>query len=761
MSQQFSDEQLSAYLDGELQGDELAAVEQHLRENADAQRLVEELRALSQAVQALPVQRLDADFSQRVLRRAERELLSPAASNGAAAEKQPVDRTANTIPFPASGPSQPAAGAPPAGPLAATQVPARRWRMQVWPMLASAAALLLMAWYGLTLPRGLPVALHQPDEVQKPEDARESAGWSLAENARTDPAGSFKAGSTADSTARMSADAAPPAESHLAQGSADKQSAAGPSRLADARNPSGPEVAEKMRAGGAPLASRHARTLPESEVQEAATSDDLVANRLAMKKQSASLADAAPAPAASAGFASTEMSKDRRESAAALRLEEGPVSAVLTLQAPRNRQAQADLLARFDRQEIAFRGPVDAQGLTALQAGRGFLKDASAVHRYRQMNAAPGDVEKAKVESGPSDMAAQAMRKRADLQAAKAAGEAGAKPAIGNVAAKPDAKGLAVAPADAGPAAADRHADSANPAGDPPSEWQVVVLELTPEQAASLQAEFAARDGLPPPSPAEKESAASPVEDQVAAVSPAVSPAGPPAPATLVRPKTPAVRRHVLTAPGMQAQQAPGEPRGFAPPAALQSGADKPAIAAPAIAAADTADADAGVASAPETASKPKADQNANTVAGGARAFGGQNATDRAEAKEVADDQSPVRESIAPAADPAAPQALAAAPESLPRDDAPVESPAAPGAAPGASADLQTAQNSPSGAPLGPQVRDFKAEEKPVPERDKLESLAASSALRMASPLEHNAGQSTGPDRDKSPARVRVILILP
>jgi hypothetical protein len=69
-------ELFSAYLDGELTAEEQAQVEQVLATSAAARQLMEELRALSSTLQSLPVQKPRVDLSQRVLRAAERQVLS-------------------------------------------------------------------------------------------------------------------------------------------------------------------------------------------------------------------------------------------------------------------------------------------------------------------------------------------------------------------------------------------------------------------------------------------------------------------------------------------------------------------------------------------------------------------------------------------------------------------------------------------------------------------------------------------------------------
>jgi len=69
-------ELLSAYLDGELSAAEQADVERLLATSQAARQLLDELRTLSSTLQALPQYKLDEDLSQRVLRSAERQILT-------------------------------------------------------------------------------------------------------------------------------------------------------------------------------------------------------------------------------------------------------------------------------------------------------------------------------------------------------------------------------------------------------------------------------------------------------------------------------------------------------------------------------------------------------------------------------------------------------------------------------------------------------------------------------------------------------------
>jgi hypothetical protein len=117
-------ELLSAYLDGELPTEERARVEQLLAGNPAARQLLDEMRALSSTLQSLPVQKLDEDLSQRVLRMAERRMLS---GTPPAAQPEPSDES-----------PQPASVA-----WRSIGEGLRRPRTWLWPAIALAVGLLL------------------------------------------------------------------------------------------------------------------------------------------------------------------------------------------------------------------------------------------------------------------------------------------------------------------------------------------------------------------------------------------------------------------------------------------------------------------------------------------------------------------------------------------------------------------------------------------------------------------------------------------
>jgi hypothetical protein len=70
MNRQFNDELLSAYLDGQLSGNELKAVEAELVASVQARELLGELRAISQQVRDLPRHKARPDFADRVVQAA-------------------------------------------------------------------------------------------------------------------------------------------------------------------------------------------------------------------------------------------------------------------------------------------------------------------------------------------------------------------------------------------------------------------------------------------------------------------------------------------------------------------------------------------------------------------------------------------------------------------------------------------------------------------------------------------------------------------
>ena len=119
-----ADESVSAYLDGELHGHELARIERLIDTNNEYRQLADDMRILRVQLKRLPRHRLAEDFSGVVLRQAEREMLKPADDDD----------------------SDDAPSGPPKPPGIADR---GWWRGMVWATTAVAAALLL----GLVLPR--------------------------------------------------------------------------------------------------------------------------------------------------------------------------------------------------------------------------------------------------------------------------------------------------------------------------------------------------------------------------------------------------------------------------------------------------------------------------------------------------------------------------------------------------------------------------------------------------------------------------------
>jgi|GEM_PF-5080670 len=126
------EERLMAYLDGEMSPADRARIDQMLEANPAARQLVDELRVLSGSLKSLPKYQLEADFYKRVLRMAEREVLTgkaPAADAVAASPLSDSEDSFATLPL---------STRPRDGMLS------RLSRPTVWASLTAAAALVVM-----------------------------------------------------------------------------------------------------------------------------------------------------------------------------------------------------------------------------------------------------------------------------------------------------------------------------------------------------------------------------------------------------------------------------------------------------------------------------------------------------------------------------------------------------------------------------------------------------------------------------------------
>ena len=97
----FSEELLSAYLDGECTAGEQAEAEARIAASPELRQLVDDLRNVRASLELLPQHRLEANFAERVLRRAEREVLTGDRTFAqAVAQKAPA--VAHRAPSPAT-----------------------------------------------------------------------------------------------------------------------------------------------------------------------------------------------------------------------------------------------------------------------------------------------------------------------------------------------------------------------------------------------------------------------------------------------------------------------------------------------------------------------------------------------------------------------------------------------------------------------------------------------------------------------------------
>ncbi len=150
MTSPFSDELISAYLDGELTAQEQVYVEEQLREHADLRRMCDELRALRATLQAMPVAEPPENLAERILRQAERRMLSDEAAM--------VD-----------SPFADAAQAP--SPAGRPHYALRDWRVGVAVVTALAACVLAMLWLPQMSPQARDVA--QAPNTEAPSSSAE------------------------------------------------------------------------------------------------------------------------------------------------------------------------------------------------------------------------------------------------------------------------------------------------------------------------------------------------------------------------------------------------------------------------------------------------------------------------------------------------------------------------------------------------------------------------------------------------------------
>jgi len=127
MKYESQEEQIGAYLDGELSPSEQIRVERLLDDHPEYRQLYEELRAVRHSLGSLPRYQLDEDLSARVLRAAEREMLLGAHGQGGSVQNGQW-------------------AAQPREALAEDEPPQRRlsWRTWFWPCVTIAAALAIM-----------------------------------------------------------------------------------------------------------------------------------------------------------------------------------------------------------------------------------------------------------------------------------------------------------------------------------------------------------------------------------------------------------------------------------------------------------------------------------------------------------------------------------------------------------------------------------------------------------------------------------------
>lgn len=177
MTSSFPDDLISAYLDGELNADERARVEEQLRRDPKLQRMCDELRALRATLQAMPASRPPEDFSERVLRQAERRMLLGEHDEESGREAAPPA---------ASEEAEPTA-------VERRARKKRNWRL-VLPLIATVATTVLVAAF---LYR--PSLFQAPRDVARTENLQTTDGAEAAATPDVGPPGQETTGGSAES----------------------------------------------------------------------------------------------------------------------------------------------------------------------------------------------------------------------------------------------------------------------------------------------------------------------------------------------------------------------------------------------------------------------------------------------------------------------------------------------------------------------------------------------------------------------------------
>ena len=129
MKHKIPEELISAYIDGELTSDEQVLVEQALCEDPQSRQLLEDLQSLHDRLQSIPRSEPSQDYTQQILRRAERAILTGEIDT----HPTPSDPQSTADETSSSEPLTPVVQPP----------PPRNWQHLIWATTALAALLLL------------------------------------------------------------------------------------------------------------------------------------------------------------------------------------------------------------------------------------------------------------------------------------------------------------------------------------------------------------------------------------------------------------------------------------------------------------------------------------------------------------------------------------------------------------------------------------------------------------------------------------------
>ncbi len=447
----YDDQRISGYLDGELSADEQSRFEEEIAQNAELRQVVDELRALRSDLDLLPRARLEEDFAARVLRRAEREVLSGGLT------APPVDDATPNTEKTSVAQNTPA--------YRSTWSRERFTRPLIWSAAAIAAGLIVMA---LT---------HEPannDQVARLGERRTEQS-PVADNHRALPPAQISAPPGILAKSEKPGDGKQPAAKSLAYSSNTKSSVAKPSDESFAAAEKSKAVELKKDQGQHPQPAAGSIAADERrEIAPRTPSESIAPHGLQFSSEKSRVEDVADQAKPQSQAASDADAASARAAGAGRRLSPEPIKFAHTPNAWKTRSPMSTEIARMVTRWPRA-GPDSAKVIVvACDSTRSATNDefrATLMHHGIEWR---------------DDSTGDTSGRRADFGTATAR-----EPVIARQKLEPKADSPAIADAPAAPAADPALAAATDKSAPttkhgPPSQVSVIYVEATPEQLRAL-----------------------------------------------------------------------------------------------------------------------------------------------------------------------------------------------------------------------------------------------------------------------------------